>query len=163
MVSGQWLVVSRAPPFGADHSRVKLPISFKDEPRMNTNRHEYRWTSLAATPSRNEAHPGARASRPHAPPLRVAQYVYDVAAGHPGGGNGVGWAKQIRGVFADRAGWRRCGRLCGDKCGRDARAPGWTSSDADLRIRGIGSRPFPEKILCILCIDVIQPLTPALL
>ena len=41
-------------------------------------------------PSRNEAHPGARASRPHAPPSRVAQFVYDVAAGHPGGGNGVG-------------------------------------------------------------------------
>ena len=32
---------------------------------MDTNEHEYRWTSLAATTSRNEAHPGARASRPH--------------------------------------------------------------------------------------------------
>ncbi len=57
---------------------------------MNTNRHEYRWRSFAATPSRNEAHPGARASRPHAPPSRAAQYVYDVAAGNLGSGNGVG-------------------------------------------------------------------------
>ena len=32
---------------------------------MNTNRHEYRWTFFAASTSRDEAHPGARASRPH--------------------------------------------------------------------------------------------------
>ena len=49
----------------ADPSRVKQPIEFEDEPRMNTNRYEYRWTSFAATTSRNAAHPGARASRPH--------------------------------------------------------------------------------------------------
>ena len=92
MRSGMALLLERMghAPCRADHTRVKLPISFKDEPRMNTNRHEYRWTSFAAMPSRNEAHPGARASRPHAPPSRAAQYVYDVAAGNPGSGNGVG-------------------------------------------------------------------------
>ena len=30
----------------------KLPIEFEDEPRINTNRYEYRWTSFAATTSR---------------------------------------------------------------------------------------------------------------
>ena len=37
----------------------------EDEPRINTNRHQYRWASIAATTSRNGARPGARASRPH--------------------------------------------------------------------------------------------------
>ena len=40
-------------------------VVFEDEPRMNTNRHEYRWASFGATTSWVEAHPGARASRPH--------------------------------------------------------------------------------------------------
>ena len=40
---------------GADHTRVKHPIVNKDEPRMHTNKHEYPWTSFAATPSREEA------------------------------------------------------------------------------------------------------------
>ena len=46
------------------HSERKQPIAKEDEPRMNTNRHEYRWASLAATTLWDEAHPGARASRP---------------------------------------------------------------------------------------------------
>ena len=32
---------------------------------MNTNRYQYRWTSFAASTSRDGAHAGARASRPH--------------------------------------------------------------------------------------------------
>ena len=52
------------PPCWADHSRKKLPIVFEDEPRMNTNRHEERWTSSGATTLRDESPPGARASRP---------------------------------------------------------------------------------------------------
>ena len=36
------------------------------------------------------AHPGARASRPHALPKRFAQFPCDVAAGHPANGNGMG-------------------------------------------------------------------------
>ena len=38
-------------------------------------------------------HPGARASRPHAPPLRAAQFPWDGARGHPAGGNGMGGAE----------------------------------------------------------------------
>ena len=46
------------------------------------------------------AHPGARASRPHAMPFRAAQFPCDVAAGHPAGGNHMG--------SADAESWRRC-------------------------------------------------------
>ena len=46
------------------------------------------------------AHPGARASRPHALPLRVAQFPCDGAPGHLAGGNAMGSAE------ADS--WRRC-------------------------------------------------------
>ncbi len=61
------LCFRQAPPLlcRADHPRVKHPIVNKGEPRMNTNRHEYRWTCLATTTSWEEALPGARASRPH--------------------------------------------------------------------------------------------------
>ena len=38
---------------------------------------------------REQAHPGTRASRPHALPLRSAQFPCDAAPGHPAGGNGV--------------------------------------------------------------------------
>ena len=38
---------------------------------------------------REQAHPGTRASRPHALPLRSAQFPCDGAPGHPAGGNGV--------------------------------------------------------------------------
>ena len=37
----------------------------EDEPRINTNRHEYRWASIAATTSRNGAHPGLCFARTH--------------------------------------------------------------------------------------------------
>ena len=53
---------ARPPPCGADHTRKKLPISCW---RRTTNKHKDRWTSFAAATSRDEAHPGARASRPH--------------------------------------------------------------------------------------------------
>ena len=46
------------------------------------------------------AHPGARASRPHALPLRAAQFPCDSAPGHPAGGNGMG--------SAHAGSWRRC-------------------------------------------------------
>ena len=45
-------------------------------------------------------HPGARASRPHALPLRAAQFPCDSAPGHPAGGNGMG--------PAEAEPWRRC-------------------------------------------------------
>ena len=70
MENEEWRVESgeclaRPPPWRADHSREKQPIVFEDEPRMNTNRHEDRWTSMGATTLWDEVHPGARASRPH--------------------------------------------------------------------------------------------------
>ncbi len=104
-------------------SSVKHPILKKDEPRMNTNGHEDRWTCLAATPSREEGRERGRPARttlaqprPSPPPGLDRQRRQDSAsagsmrfppAGWPcaaSGGNGA--ATQPRG------------------CGRDARAPG---------------------------------------
>ena len=72
--------------------------------------------------------PGARASRPHAIPLRAAQFPCDAAPGHPAGGNAMG--------SAEAESWPRCrstrveemGKALPVLCGRDARAPGWASS-----------------------------------
>ena len=72
------------------------------------------------------AHPGARASRPHALPFGAARFPCDAAPGHPHGGNGMG--------SAEVESWRRCrssrveemGEAVPVLCGRDARAPGWT-------------------------------------
>ena len=47
-----------------------------------------------------QAHPGARASRPHALPLRSAQFPCDSVPGHPAGGNGRG--------SAQAESWRHC-------------------------------------------------------
>ncbi len=60
-----FLLRKEAPPLhdGADHPRMKLPIVNKDEPRMNTNRHEDRWTCLAATTSRDEGRERGRPAR----------------------------------------------------------------------------------------------------
>ena len=44
-------------------SSVKHPIVNRGEPRMNTNRHEFQWTSLAATPSREEGRERGRPAR----------------------------------------------------------------------------------------------------
>ena len=43
---------------------------------------------------------------------------------------GTAWARPKQGpaAVAGRAGWRSWPRLCQNLCGRDARAPGWTSS-----------------------------------
>ena len=47
------------------------------------------------------AHPGARASRPHAAPLRATRFPCDAAPGDPHGGNhGMG--------PAEAESWRRC-------------------------------------------------------
>ncbi len=64
-----WVLVDRSfffcfsqaapPPWRADHTRVKHSIVNKGEPRMNTNRHKYRWTCLAATTSREEGPAGS--------------------------------------------------------------------------------------------------------
>ena len=51
-------------------------------------------------PYHRGAHPGARASRPHALPLPAAQFPCDTAPGHPTGGNGMG--------SAEAESWRRC-------------------------------------------------------
>ena len=47
-----------------------------------------------------DAHPGARASRPHAVPIRAAQIPCDGVAGHAAGENAMG--------PAEAAPWRRC-------------------------------------------------------
>ena len=43
-----------------------------------------------------DAHPGARASRPHALPLRTTQFPCDETPDHPAGGNGIGRAAALR-------------------------------------------------------------------
>ena len=97
------------------------------------HRHGLRPDKPARAPSRSNSvgrrpHPGARASRPHAIPLRVAQFPCDGAPGRPAGRNTMG--------SAQAESWPRCRstwveqmpRLCQTRCGRDARAPGWASS-----------------------------------
>ena len=77
-------------------------------------------------------HPGARASRPHALPLRAAQFPCDAAPGHRAGGNGMG--------SAEAESWRLCrasrveemGEALPVLCGRDARAPGGCRASDDL-------------------------------
>ncbi len=51
------------PPCWADHTRVKHSIVNQGEPRMHTNGHEYPWTRLAATPSRDEGRERGRPAR----------------------------------------------------------------------------------------------------
>ena len=58
------LLLEGAHPWRADHRRKKLPRFVEEEPRMNTNGHEYRWSTFGGTASGDEIHPGARASRP---------------------------------------------------------------------------------------------------
>ena len=55
---------SPAPALVCGSFEEKRPIVNEDEPRMDTNRHEERWTSSGATTLRDESPPGARASRP---------------------------------------------------------------------------------------------------
>ena len=62
---GPALQVSPAPSWGADQWMKKLPVVVEEQPRINTNGHEYRWSSFGVTTSGDEARPGARASRPH--------------------------------------------------------------------------------------------------
>ena len=69
------------------------------------HRHGLRPGKPARAPLRSKSdgrrrHPGARASRPHAIPLRAAQFPCDAAPGHPAGGNGMG--------SAEAGSWRRC-------------------------------------------------------
>ena len=54
-------------------------------------------------------HRGARASRPHALPLRAAQFPCESAPGHPAGGNGMG--------PAEAESWRRCRSIQVDEMG----------------------------------------------
>ena len=116
---------------GPDHE----PNILRDEGQPRRDNKD-RWISLDATTSREEAHPGARASRPHALPLRAAQFPpIRRPATLPAE---TAWAapKQSPGAVAGRPGWRRWPRLCQDVCGRDARAPGWVVRTARWRISG---------------------------
>ena len=91
---------------------------------MNTNGHEYRWTSCAATTSWDEAHPGARASRPHKSWHSLRQLLHP---GRSATGPGLCFGR-THAVPAGRvAGCRIAGNRAvrnGIACGRDARVPG---------------------------------------
>ena len=74
------------------------------------------------------AHPGARASRPHAIQLRAAQFPCDGAPVHPAGGNRMGPAQAEPGRLCRSIRVEEMGEALPVMCGRDARAPGWASS-----------------------------------
>ena len=84
-----------------------------------------RYRDLDITTSWEEAHPGARASRPHALPLPAAQFPRNAPPRHPPGGNATG--------SAQAESWRPCRSIRAEEmvealpvlCGRGARAPGW--------------------------------------
>ena len=62
------------------------------------HRHGLRPGKRARAPLRSKSdgrrtHPGARASRPHAMPLRIAQFPCDAAPGHPAGVDAIGSAE----------------------------------------------------------------------
>ena len=58
------------------------------------------------------AHPGARASRPHALPLPAAQFPCDGAAGHPGYHHPpIGSSPRLRGTGAHQHRRRHCRRF----------------------------------------------------
>ena len=68
---------------GQSRALVRLPV-------------ESRWREgpgCAENTAEETPHPGARASRPHALPLRFAQFPCDSAPGHPAGGNPTGPAQ----------------------------------------------------------------------
>ena len=82
------------------------------------------------TPQRTigTAHPGARASRPHAVPWVVARFPCDGAPVHPAGGNRRGPAQAEPGRLWRSIRVEEMGEALPVLCGRDARAPGWASS-----------------------------------
>ena len=84
-----------------------------------------------------EAHPGARASRPHAIPLRAAQFPCDAAPGYPADGNAMGSFEAESRSRCRSTRVEGMGEALPVLCGRDARAPGWASSRDVVRIRGL--------------------------
>ena len=145
---------------------------------MNTNGHEYRWSSFGGTTS--EAHPGARASRPH---NSWHSLVHLLHLARPAAAPGLCFGR-AHAVLAGRvAGCRNAGKLSGAQreCMRAGRPrsrvgpSGWcgggtirpaTSPKAD---DPFGKLPFArvpaprclqKKILCIL-IDVNHPWYPS--
>ena len=91
---------------------------------MNTNRHEFRWTLLVASMSRDEAHPGARASRPHKSWHSLGQLRPGRPATAPGHCFGRAHAVPAGRVAGCHIAEIRAARN-GSACGRDARAAGW--------------------------------------
>ena len=143
-----------APGDGADHTRVKQGVVSKNEPRMNTNRHEYGWTSfnhsrpgnapavlpLGATLSWDEAHLGARASRPHKSWQSLGQLLHPRRPA-PAPGRCFGRA---RGVPAGRvAGCRIAGKPSGTQ--RDSMRAGRPRSRVGIPFgRRVG--PPPDRL-----------------
>ena len=93
--------------------------------------------------------PGARASRPHAVPLRAAQFPCDGAPCTLPGRTAWARPKQSPGGSAGRTGSRRWPRLCQELCGRDARAPGMASSRDVVAAKEVQQQPPMRTILCI--------------
>ena len=91
---------------------------------MDTNRHKFRWTLFAALTSRDEAHPGARASRPHQSWHSLGQFRPCRPATAPGHCFGRAHAVPAGRVAGCHIAEIRAARN-GSACGRDARAPGW--------------------------------------
>ena len=91
------------------------------------------WTSLAAMTSRDEAHPGARASRPHNTGKASPNSSTRVDRQRR---RGSAWAGLMRFPPAGLPHRGETERHHGGACGRDARAPGWAPLPIALAPRG---------------------------
>ena len=130
-----------APHDGADHSEEKQPFVNEDEPPMNTNSHEdppstttgakmlLHFCPVGVTLSWEEAHPGARASRPHKSSRSFSHLLH---RNQPAAAPCLGFGR-AHAVPADRAGGCNiAGKLSGNR--RDSMRAGRPRS------RGVSSQ-----------------------
>ncbi len=159
------------PPRVSEHGKKSCPprdTRGRQEPPSVTalpHRHGLRLGKPAGASLRSKTdgrapHPGARASRPHAIPLRAARFPCDAAPGYPAGGNAMG-SFEAESRPRCRSTWvAGTGEALPVLCGRDARAPGWLHPVTSSRqSRSIGlcvclwfvfnnDRQFVPRMIC---------------
>ena len=84
-----WVPTGGNPSRRSDHSRRTLEIVFKVEPRMNTNRHKYRWTLLCCDDFMGRIPPGSAGVPP-------AQFFPQPRSSPPPGSTGNGARTLLR-------------------------------------------------------------------
>ena len=93
------------------------------------------------------AHPGARASRPHALAFGAAQFPCDTAPARPAGGKHMSPPKAEPSRRCRSIPVEELGKALPVLCGRDARAPGWGCSAGHRHRRHGLPRSWPAKII----------------